>query len=210
MNLTDMRAIVRRDLHDEDANNYRWTNDELDRHITHAVKDYSESIPNEQKATKATASGSREIDITTLSDRIMIEAVEYPIGNFPPRYQRFALWGNIITLLGNEIPDGSNAFIYYGNLHTLDVSTSTINTRHEDLIAAGACGYAAVEAAIYAVNRVNVGGTMAAAELLEWGREKLDFFHRELKRLGRKHRVRVRSLYRPFAQPVSKSVDYGP
>jgi len=31
MNLMDMRAIVRRDLHDEDANNYRWTNDELDR-----------------------------------------------------------------------------------------------------------------------------------------------------------------------------------
>jgi hypothetical protein len=174
------------------------------------VKDYSEAIPNEQKATKATTSGSREIDITTLSDRIMIEAVEYPIGNFPPRYQRFALWGNIITLTGNEIPDGSNAYIYYGNLHTLDVSSSTINTRDEDLIAIGACGYAAVEAAIYAVNRVNVGGTMAAADLLEWGREKLDFFHRELKRLGRKNRVRVRSLYRPFAQPVSKSVDYGP
>jgi len=200
MNLTDMRSVVRRDLHDEDANNYRWTNDELDRHITHAVKDYSEAIPNEQKATKATTSGSREIDITTLSDRIMIEAVEYPIGNFPRRYQRFSIWGNIITLLNGEIPDGSNIFIYYGKLHTLDVSSSTIATRDEDLIAAGACGYAAVEAAIYAVNRVNVGGITTAADLLEWGREKLDFFHRELKRLGRKNRVRVRSFYRPFAQ----------
>jgi len=129
---------------------------------------------------------------------------------FPPRYQRFALWGNIITLIGNEIPDGSNAYIYYGNLHALDVSSSTINSHHEDLIAAGACGYAAVEAAIYAINRVNVGGTIAAADLLEWGRKKLDFFHRELKRLGKKNRVRVRCLYRPFAQPVSKSVDYGP
>jgi len=200
MNLTDMRSVVRRDLHDEDANNYRWTNDELDRHITHAVKDYSEAIPNEQKATKATTSGSREIDITTLSDRIMIEAVEYPIGNFPRRYQRFSIWGNIITLLNGEIPDGSNIFIYYGKLHTLDVSSSTIATRDEDLIAAGACGYAAVEAAIYAVNRVNVGGITTAADLLEWGREKLDFFHRELKRLGRKNRVRVRSFYRPFSQ----------
>ena len=66
MNLVDMRAIVRRDLHDEDANNYRWTNDELDRHIAHAVKDYSEAIPYEQKAIKATTSGSREIDIATL------------------------------------------------------------------------------------------------------------------------------------------------
>ncbi len=37
MNLTQMRAIVRRDLHDEDAANYRWTNDEIDRHIARAV-----------------------------------------------------------------------------------------------------------------------------------------------------------------------------
>ena len=60
MNLTDMRNIVRRDLHDEDSNNYRWTDDELDRHVTHAVKDFSEHVPYEEKATKATTAGSRE------------------------------------------------------------------------------------------------------------------------------------------------------
>ena len=210
MNLNDMRAIVRRDLHDEDANNYRWTNDELDRHITHAVKDYSEAIPYEQKAVKATTAGSREIDIASLSDRIVVEAVEYPVGNFPRRYQRFALWGDIITLLGDETQDGSNAYIYYGKLHTLGTTSSTIAAQHEDLIAAGAGGYAAVEWAEYAVNRVNLGGTTTAAELLGWGREKLDFFRRELKRLGRKNRVRVRSLYKPYSQQVSKSIDYGP
>ena len=210
MNLTDMRVIVRRDLHDEDTNNYRWTNDELDRHITHAVKDYSEAVPYQQKTTKATIPGSREIDIASLSDRIMIEAVEYPVGNFPKRYQRFALWGDTLTLLGDETPDGSNACIYYGKLHTLSVSSSTIAAQHEDLITAGACGFAAVEWAIYAVNRVNVGGNTIAAELLGWGREKLDFFSKELKRLGRKNRVRVRSLCRPFSPPVSKTVDFGP
>ncbi|UCH43497.1 MAG: hypothetical protein JSW16_02845 [Dehalococcoidales bacterium] len=47
MNLTDMRTIVRRDLHDEDAENYRWSNDELDRHIAHAVRDFSEAVPHE-------------------------------------------------------------------------------------------------------------------------------------------------------------------
>ncbi len=41
MNLTDMRTLVRRDLHDEDATSYRWTNDELDRHIARALKDFS-------------------------------------------------------------------------------------------------------------------------------------------------------------------------
>jgi len=210
MNLTEMRAIVRRDLHDEDSENYRWTNDELDRHIAHAVRDFSEAIPYEQKATKATTSGSREIDISTITDRITVEAVEYPVGRFPKRYQRFALWADTMTLLGDEVPDGSNAYIYYGKLHTLDGGTSTIPARDEDLIAAGACGYAAVEWAVYAINRVNVGGTSTPQELLTWGNEKLGFFKSELKRLGRRNRIRVRTLYKPYYPVKSKTTDYGP
>jgi hypothetical protein len=210
MNLTDMRAIVRRDLRDESAGNYRWTNDELDRHVARAVKEFSEATPNPQKATKATTSGSREISITTLTDRIMVEAVEYPVDRFPKRYQRFSLWADTLTLLGDEIPDGSDAYIYYGKLHTLDASSSTIPAMYEDLIAMGAAGYAAVEWAIYAVNRVNIGGLPAPDEFLAWGRERLSDFRRELRRLGRRNRVRARSLYRPYSPPVSKSTDYGP
>ena len=210
MNLTEMRTIVRRDLHDEDANNYRWTDDELDRHIAHAAKDFSEYLPCEQKATKATTSGSREIDISTITDRIMVEAVEYPVDQFPKRYQPFALWGDTLTILGDEVPDGSNAYIYYGELHTLDASSSTIPTHHEDLIATGACGYAAVEWAVYAINRVNVGGGITPKEFLAWGNEKLRYFKQELRRLGRRNRVRVRSLYKPYYPIVSKSTDYGP
>jgi len=210
MNLTEMRAIVRRDLHDEDDTNYRWTDEEMDRHITHAVKDFSEAVPYEQKVIKATTSGSREIDISALTDRIVIEAVEYPIDKFPRKYQRYSLWADTLTLLGDEIPDGSNAHIYYGKLHTIDAEGSGIPTKHEDLVAAGACGYAAVEGAAYAINRVNVGGLMTPKEFLTWGKEKLRYFKAELKRLGRRNRVRVRSLYEPYYPPVSKSTDYGP
>ena len=210
MNLTEMRATVRRDLHDEDDSNYRWSNDELDRHIAHAVKEFSEAIPCEQKAVKATTSGSREIDISTLTDRIMVQAVEYPVDNFPKQYQRFSRWGDTVTLLGDEVPDGSNAYIYYGKLHTLDASASTIPTNLEDLVAAGAEGYAAVEWAVYAVNRVNVGGAMTPGEFLAWGNERLRFFWQELKRLGRRNQVRIRQLYKPYYQPVSESTDYGP
>jgi hypothetical protein len=210
MNLTDMRAIVRRDLHDEDASNYRWTNDEINRHITHAVKDYSEAVPHEQKATKATTTGSREIDIATLTGRVMVEAVEYPVGKFPKRYQLFSLWGDTVTLLGSDIPDGSNAYIYYGKLHILDASGSTIPAWHEDLVAAGACGYAALEWAVFAINRVNVGGSPVPGELSRWGKEKLDFFQRELKRLGRKNRVRAKSFYQPYSEASNKSTDFGP
>ena len=210
MNLSEMRAIVRRDLKDEDAANYRWTDNELDRHINHAVRELSEAIPYEQMATKATTADSRDIDISSLSDRIMVQAVEYPVDKFPKQFQRFILWGDTITLLGDEVPDGSNAYIYYGKLHTLDAESSTIPSYLEDLIVAGACGYAAVEWAAYAINRVNVGGTVTPREFLAWGNEKLRFFKNELKRLGRRNRVRVRSMYKPYYPVVSKSTDYGP
>jgi len=210
MNLSDMRAIVRRDIHDENSSNYRWTNDELDRHINHAVRDFSEAIPYEQKATKATTSGSREISIATITDRIMVEAVEYPVDKFPRRYQHFSLWADILTLIGDAVPDGSNAYIYYGKLHSLGTSTSTIPSIYEDLIAAGAAGYAAVEWAIYAVNRVNISGLPTPDGFLTWGRERLNHFRQELKRLGRKNQIRSRSLYRPYGPPVSKSTDFGP
>jgi len=210
MNLAEMRTIVRRDLHDEDAENYRWTNDEMDRHIAHAVKDFSEAIPYEQKATKATTSGSREIDLSSITDRIMIEAVEYPVDKFPRKYQRYSLWADTLTLLGDEVPNGSNAYIYYGKLHTIDAEDSSIPTKHEDLVATGAGGYAAVEWAAYAINRVNVGGLMTPGEFLTWGKEKLKYFKTELKKLGRRNRVRIRSLYEPYYPPVSKSTDYGP
>ncbi len=210
MTLTEMRTKVRRDLHDEDATKYRWTNDELDRHISHAVKEFSEAIPYEQKATKATTLGSREIDISTLSDMVMVQAVEYPIGKFPKIYQRFSLWGNILTLLGDEVPDGSNCYIYYGKLHTLDANGSTIPTKYEELVTIGACGYAAVEWAVFAIDRVNVGGTPTPGEFLNWGREKLNYFKQELNRLGRRNRTRASQLYKPYYQPVSKSTDYGP
>lgn len=210
MNLVDMRAIVRRDLHDEDATNYRWTDNELDRHIAHAVKEFSEHLPYEQKATMATTSGSRELDISTVTNRVMVEAVEYPVDKFPRRYQPFSLWGDTLTILGDEVPDGSNACIYYGKLHTLDATTSTISTRHEDLIAAGAGGYAAVEWAVYTINRVNVGGTVTPREFLDWGNQRLRYFRQELRRLGRRNRVRVNLLYRPYYPMVSRNTDYGP
>lgn len=210
MNLSDMRALVRRDLHDEDSGNYRWTDDEIDRHIAHTIREYSEYLPYEQKVVQATVAGSREMNISGLTERVVVEAVEYPAGQFPVRYQPFSLWGDTVTLLGDEIPDGSDASIYYGKLHTLDGSGSTLPARYEDLIVTGACGYAAVEWGIYAINRVNVGGATIPSELVEWGNGRLRVFRQEMIRLGRRNRVRTSYLYRPAVPAVTKSTDFGP
>ncbi len=196
MDLSTMRGILRRELKDEDPANYRWSDDELDRHIAHAVKEFSEAVPLPAEATMPTTPDSRVIDISSLTDRVMVEAVEYPVGEFPPAYQRFALWGHALTLFGDEVPDGSNCIVYYGMLHTLDGEGSTVPTKHEDLIAIGAEGYAAVGWASYAINKVSLGGTDTPGEFLNWGNQKLKQFRSELKRLGRRNQVRIRQLYR--------------
>jgi hypothetical protein len=196
MDLSTMRTILRRDLKDEDPTNYRWSDDELDRHIAHAVKEFSEALPLPAKATLPTTAGSRVIDISSLTDRVMVEVVEYPLDEFPPGYQRFALWGHALTLFGNEVPDGSNCVVYYGMLHTLDEQGSTIPAKHEDLIALGAGGYAAVGWASYAINKVSLGGTTTPEDFLNWGNQRLKQFRSELRRLGRRNQVRIRQLYK--------------
>ena len=210
MTLSLMRTNVRRDLHDEDAANYRWTDAVLDRHIAHAVTDFSYALPLEATSTVATTSGSRDIDIASLADRVEIEAVEYKVGNFPPTYQRFSLWKDTLTILSDALPDSSNAKIYYGKLHTLDVSSSTIPQRYTDIVALGAAAYALLEWASFAVNRVNVAGAEAVRQYRAQGNDMLDRFRKELKKLGRQNRVRVRQVYTPATTPSSKSTDWRP
>lgn len=211
MNLAEMRARVRQDLHDEDANNYRWTDEELNRHIEHAVRELSIAVPLETKVTLYTSADSRELSISSLSDLVAIEAVEYPVGNYPPQYVQFSLWGDTLTLLADTTPgEGEEVDIYYGKLHTLDDATSTILPLLEDVVAIGAEGYAAVEWATFATNRVNLGGSSTWKSYLTWGQDRLASFLRALAKHSRKNRVRARRLYRAYQPGASQTTDWGP
>ena len=90
--LADPRTRLRKDLHDEDATNYRWTDGELDHHIQHTVREFSLAVPLEAKSALATTAGSRDLSISGLTDMVAIEAVEYPAGEFPPSYARYSVW----------------------------------------------------------------------------------------------------------------------
>ena len=211
MNLAEMRARVRQDLHDEDANNYRWTDEELDRHIEHAVHELSMAVPLQDKANLTTAAGSRELSIASLIDLVTIEAVEYPVAEYPPRYVRFSLWGETLTLLVEGTPGaGEEVYVYYGKLHTLNETTSTIPSPLEELVAMGAEGYAAIEWASFATNRVNLGGDQTWRNYLIWGQDRLASFMRGLAKHSRKNVVRSRRLYRPYEPKPSQTTDWGP
>ena len=194
MNLTEMIVLVRQDLHDSDSANYRWTDVELARHINRAFAELSESLPLPAKITLATAAGSRELDISALSGRVMIAAVEYPAGDTPPDYQQFSIWGDTLVIVTGACPDGRNCIIYYGVTHTIDASGSSLPGRYTDLAAGGTCAYAAIEMALFSINRVNTGGADTANSLLEWGNQKLKMFRQDLERLGRRNRIRTSEL----------------
>ena len=211
MNLSEMRGRLRKDLHDEDTSNQRWTDSELDRHIQRAVRDFSLSAPLEAKATLSTTAGSRDLSIAGLTDLVAVEAVEFPTGDYPPTYVPYSVWLSTLTMLVDAAPGGvENVNVYHTKLHTLDATSSTLPSRFEDVVATGAAAYAALEWASFATNRVNVGGQDVWRDYLTWGQERLAEFERALARQGRRNAVRARQLDRPATTSADQSTVTGP
>lgn len=195
--LADIRGRVRKDLGDTAAGAYRWTDDQLDRHIERALDELSRAIPREQVATVATTAGSREVDLSGLTGLIEVESVEYPVDSFPPEMTGFSTWADSLTLHVERLPDGGVARIYYTARHVLDGSGSTLPSFLEDVLAAGAGAFAALEAGIGGIDRLNTGGPDVAKQYESWGRARLTAFRQLLHQQGRSNRVRVRRLYLP-------------
>ena len=211
MNLSEMRARVRRELRDEDPANERWSDAELDRHIARAVQELSLAATRESKATLTTTAGSRDLDISSLSGRVAIEAVEHPAALFPPSYVRFSVWGNTLTMLIDAPPaTAEQVAVFYGALHTLDATSSTLPPALEDVAATGAAAYAALAWASFATNRVNAGGEETWRHYLVWGQERLAAFAAALAQQGRKGALRVRQLYAPAGPAPIQATDWQP
>ncbi len=187
MDLPTMRTRVRRDLRDEDAANYRWTDAELDRHIGRAVQELSLAAPLEASATLTTTAGSRELSIAALT-----------VGQYPPCLVPFTTWADTLTLLIDGTPlEGESVLVRYAKLHTLDGGGTTLPDRLHDLVATGAAAYAALEWASYATNRVNVGGAETWRNYHTWAQERMAAFAKALAKLGRERRLRSHRLYQP-------------
>ena len=209
--MNEMRTLVRRDLGDEDAATYRWTDFKLERHIQHAVRELSLFRPVQATAMLSAAAGSRELALGGIAGLIGVEAVEYPMGRRPPSYVRFSVWADALTMLEDgPADDGDAARLLSTKLHTLDAASSSLPVYLEEVVAMGAGGYAALEWASFATNRVNVGGADTWRSYLSWGQERLAMFQRALTKLGVNSSVRARRLYADAAPPASQSTDWGP
>lgn len=198
-------ARMRQDLNDE-ATPYRWPDAHLQRHLERTIREYSLAAPREMKTTLPTTSGSREIAVGSLADLVRVEAVEWPVGQWPACYVRFSLWQTTLTLLTEATGDGSPAAVYWLALHPVD--GSTLPTRDEELICRGAAGYAALEWANYAIGRVTVGGEETAERYRRWGTMAIEELWAGLER--RRRVMRSRRMYLPAGALPSQSRDAGP
>ncbi len=195
MDLSTMRALVRRDLKDEDPNHYRWSDDEIDRAIQRAVAELSRWVPREMTADVQTTEGSYGLDISEISRRIRIEKVEFPIGETPPSFVRFSTFNDTLTMLGASPGDGGDARVYYTTVHTLDGSTSTVPAHLEHVVALGAAAYAVLAMAQYVTETANIGGVEADRDYRQWGLGLLNEFRRALRASSRDNKVRTSALY---------------
>ena len=195
MNLATMRGLVRQDLKDEDSDNYRWTNDEIDRAIARAVAELSRYAPRPMTNTIATTDASREIDISALTDRISVDQVEFPINEHPRIFQRFTVYQDTLTLIGAYEGDGEDCNILWTQVHTLDGDGSSIPTYLEDLVALGAAGFAASAASQYHTDRANVGGDNVDRDYLYWATGRLMDFRKQLKQLRTNRKLKIGQFY---------------
>jgi len=181
--LISLRALVRRDLKDEDAANYRWTDAEIDRAIDKALSDYSLRCPLQELTSLPTVINSTNVDISTLTDLIDITRVEHPITTPPYPSHTFSFWKNKLLFLDGHVGDGENCYVYWLKRHTLG-ATSTIPTVHETVIATGAAAYALSSLAQYQTDKANTGGQKVDNDYSAWAKEMFTRFDKELFLIG--------------------------
>ena len=193
MNLIEMRARVREDLQDTDATDYHWRDDEVDGAIQRVVLEYSLAVPIQKQDDLATTDDDTNIDISSLTDVIKIESVEFPLDQTPPSMQPFNYWAG--SLYMTDAGDGEDARIRWLKKHTLAAGSTTIPLQHDEVIVLGATGYLAMSAAAYTVDRASIAGRHGTVSYRTWGKERLVRYDDALNAVRHSSRVVQRRLY---------------
>lgn len=175
------RNAVREVLQDEAAT-VRWTDPEIDSAIDQAVREVSRFIPQEKKATLDTVASSKDVDISSLTDRIYIDRVEYKVDQTIPQNRNAIEWGDTLTMDIDFYPsaDDEDVYVYYGASHALTTESSTIPERLEQLVIDGAVAQACVRWGREHINEIMKGGERSVSEMLSVWTANLAIFRSDL------------------------------
>lgn len=186
--LATLRNDVRRDLRDTEVGGYKWSDEELDRHITRAVADYTEVAPAIGSVSQV-AGESASYDLSATDGWLWCERVEYPADRSPRSTLAFEETTRGMVHLIDRLPTGpglptpgEEVRFWYARQHTVDATICTVPYQHESLVTLGAIAYALLAYADYAIGRVNPA-SCDPRNYRELGLVRLEQFRAELARL---------------------------
>jgi hypothetical protein len=157
-----LRADLRRDLRDEDASAYVWTDAVLNRHLQHAIDRLQAVSPRQASVTRTVPLSPRRIDLSADVPATFswVEAVEYPIDASPQAFLPFREEpGPKVYLLGGSLPAvGDQMRVWYAARFTVDDASSDMPVGLEPTVLAGALAFACLDQAIDTVARITPAG----------------------------------------------------
>ena len=212
MTLGQLVTAVRTALGDTAPLTARWSDDDLEAHIQRAVDELSTEIPRQLRTTLTTTPGSRDLDLSTLSRLIAVQAVEWPTAKYPPEYVPFSQWGVTLTINATSAPTAADPVnVYWHAIHQVDAAASTVEPAHDQLLIAGASGFAADQAAAQNTGAISVAGPRSADQWRLFSRQQLQLFRGGLRRHGQRGALRPLQLYTPANRPTGhQTTDFGP
>jgi len=161
-NIADYVNQVRQDLEGPNPPASIWSDADLQRHVQHAVREYTIWKPQEVLEQGMTLTpGSRNLALAPLPNLIRVLAVEYPVGNWPVTYVQFQVFGGTLTLSLDGAPLGTdplNVNLYCLERHSVSAIACSIDPADDEAIIAGAVHFAAGEYAFKTAGMVHVAG----------------------------------------------------
>ena len=182
--LSAIRDIVRQRLKDEFVSGLalEWEDDELDLLVFDCISEMSKCSPYEVKETLTTTAGSRDLDISSITNLLSVEEIEYKVGSTPKNMRSCSVFGDILTMDIDTSPgDSEDVYLYCHKLHQLTDSSSTLKPQLEDTLVLGVCAKAAISKARTLINKINIGGAKTPTEMQAWGTAQLVLYRQELR-----------------------------
>ena len=203
--LTVIRGRLQTDLDDAAAG--IWSTADLDQHIGDALRDLSHRIPRERTTTIATAAGSRDVSLATLTERVRLVAVEWPTGNDPKSFVDFSEWAGTLRIESAAVPNGSNCIIYWQSLHSIVLASETLPEDYDDALVYAAAARACDQQAADTTNTLPTGGPGSVAD---WRRLAAHFRARYEERVTPRRGIKTHRHYAPAEPAPSQTTDPGP
>ncbi len=188
VDISTLRALLALDLGDVEGST--WTEDELDRALEKALREYNLWLPMRQEVVLTLEEDGRQVDLCALEGLLGVERVWFPYEEdaWPAQWCPFECIGPALTILTQAAPQaGQQLRLTYWAAHGIaglsGAKTTSMPAEDLELLLLGAAGCAALERSRSAVGTINVSG-YTPVHWAEWAKSRLEEFQRRLRELA--------------------------